>query len=176
MSKFFCIIILFFLPFSASLADSGWVFGAGGGLHSLDEGSDRVNPVNIFFRAGLAVNRHVEIGAEISNTLVDDNINSVDFDIDTTFVFIKGNLYLESGIVLYAMLGNSSIEITERLGTTTTSSDDTDSGFGFGAQFGQSNRSAYTFDIINYYDGNRFDGVAGDITLNSLNFGYVSYF
>lgn len=176
MSKIIFAIVLCFIPISSSLADSGWIFGAGGGLHSFDAGSDTVNPANIFFRVGLAVNEYIEFGAEISTTLVDDDIDSVDFDIDTTFVFIKGNVYLDSGIVIYAMLGNSSIEITERRSNSTINADDTDLGFGFGVQLGRTNRSAYTVDFINYYDDDEFDRVAGDTSHNSLNFGYVSYF
>lgn len=169
-------MVLCFMPFSSGLANSGWIFGAGGGLHSFDAGSDTVNPANIFFRAALAVNEYIEIGAEISTTLIDDDIDSVDFDIDTTFVFIKGNVYLDNGIVIYAMLGNSSIEIAERRGNSTINTDDADVGFGFGVQFGRINQSAYTIDFINYYDDDEFDRVVGDTTLNSLNFGYVSYF
>ena len=176
MKKIICVIVLMGLPFTVTLAESRWVFGAGGSLHSFESGNDALNPVNVYMRVGLAVNEMVEFGAEISTTLADDDIGAADFDIDTTFVFIKANLQLDNGVVLYGLLGRSSIELTERRGNFTANTDDAGFGYGFGAQFGRSNQSAYTIDYISYYDDDEFDSVTGDTVHGGLNFGYVSYF
>ncbi len=161
---------------SSSMAEPRWVVGLGGGLHHNEVNSDSVNPLNIYLSLALAINNHVEVGVEISTTLADDDIGSSDFDVDTTFVFVRGLLPLDNGTVLYAQIGNSSIELAERNSSSTTNADDADSGYGIGARFGLGNESAYSIEYISYFDDDEFDNVVGNASHSSLNLGYLSYF
>ena len=158
------------------LAEPVWIVGVGGGLHHNEIENDSVNPLNLYLSVALAVSDHVEVGAEISTTLADDDIDSTDIEVDTAFVFIRGKMTLESGTVLYAQVGSSSIELTATTDISASNTDDTDIGFGFGARFVLGSDSAYKIEYINYFDDDEFDGVAGDASHSSLNVGYVGFF
>lgn len=158
------------------LAEPLWIAGVGVGLHHNEIENDSVNPLNLFLSLALAVNDHIEVGAEVSTTLADDDIGATDVEADTAFVFIRGKLTLDNGTVLYAQVGSSSLELTQTTGATVSDSDDTDTGFGIGARFSVGHDSAVNVEYISYFEDDEFDGVAGDASHGSLNVGYVSYF
>lgn len=173
MKRILLICLLAILPYSVSHAQPGWFFGVGGGLVSFD---DSVEPVNLVLRGGLALNEWIEIGAEAGNTLAEDDVSGIDYNVGTTFIFIKANLNLSEHTQIYAMVGKSSVELAKGVGSASVVSDDGDTGIGFGAQFSLNSNSAYFIDYISYYDDDQFDGVPGDVTVDGLNIGYLTYF
>jgi hypothetical protein len=176
MKKVLLLSMLCFLPFSSVQADVRWFFGGGAGLVTFDDSVDEVEPINGLVRAGLGVNQYFDIGIERSVTVIDDDIDGVDFDVDMTFIFVKGNLPINDTTKLYLMVGKADVEITGSLGNFSASFDDSDTAFGVGLQFESGESGGYFVDYISYYDDSEFDGVAADITTDSLNFGYIAYF
>ncbi|MCP3848753.1 MAG: hypothetical protein GY694_00740, partial [Gammaproteobacteria bacterium] len=97
--------LLCVLPLSASQAETSWFFGGGGGLMTLDDSADKIGPTNIFFRGGLSLSEHIDIGIERSISLIEDELSSVDFGVNTTFIFVKANLPVSEDTTLYLMMG-----------------------------------------------------------------------
>lgn len=147
----------------------GAFYGIGGSLMSFDDGFDTVDPKNVFFRLGAAINEHIDIGGEISITLFPDDVAGVDFDVDTTFFFVKLNAVLNNGSKVYVMAGRADVELTGTSGGLSLSADDDDTGIGFGIQVPAGNNAYYAFDYIKYYDKDGVEAVG-------LNFGYVGHF
>lgn len=176
MKRVLLICLLTLTPYSVSHGQPGWFFGVGGGFVSFDNSVDSVEPVNLVLRGGLALNDFIEIGAEVGNNLAEDDVSGVDYTVDGTFIFIKANLNLSEGTRVYAMIGKSSIELTQGAGSASVVFDDSDTGIGFGLQFTLSPKSSYFVDYISYYDDDQFDSIPGDITVDGLNIGYLSYF
>lgn len=160
----------------SALAGPLWIVGLGGGVHHNEAGNDSVNPVNIHLSLALAVSDHVEIGAEVTTTLAEDDIGSSDFEVDTTFVFIRGVLSLGGDTEVYAQVGNSSIELTETSDVAVSNRDDTDTGIGFGARFTLGSESAWSIEYMRYFDNDELDNVAGDVSHSSISIDYLIYF
>jgi hypothetical protein len=164
------------LSCSPSLADPGWFVGIGAGLVSSDDGSETIEPVNLYLRGGLGINERFDVGVEATSTISDDGVGSVDYDLETTLVFFKINFDIGDSTTIYALLGSASIEITGKQGGNKLTLDDSDTAFGVGIEFWNNDSSAFVIDYISYYDDDEFDGVASDLTVESLNLGYVTYF
>ena len=176
MKKILIAILFSVLPCSQSLADPGWFAGIGAGLVTSDDSSETIEPVNLYLRGGLGINERFDVGVEVTSTISDDGVGSVDYDLETTLVFIKINFDLGDSKTIYAILGSASIEITEKQRGTSVTFDDSGTAFGVGIEFWNSDNSAFIVDYISYYDDDEFDGVSGDLTVDGLNLGYVSYF
>ena len=178
MRKVLLSCLLFWLPLSVGHAQPqpAWFFGVGGGLVTFDDSVDSVEPMNWVLRGGLALNEVIEVGVDASFTFSDDELSGAEFDVDFSFVFIRANLNLSESTRLYVMAGTSSIELTRKIGSNSVTFDDAGPGFGIGVEFGRSPESAYFIDYITYYDDNQFDGIPGNVTLDGLNIGFISYF
>ena len=157
-------------------ADSQWFFGGGGGLVNLDNDTDIIDTGNVFLRGGFALNAYLDIGAEVGFTLLSDDINNVDNDVQTLFVFLKGNLPVSDDTSLYLLLGVSNVKLTEGIANSAEELDDDGTGIGIGVQLRNKNNSYFTVDYISYYDDDEFDDVNADVTARGINFGFVSYF
>jgi len=169
--------LLFVSSSTSGFADPGWFFSIGGSFVSFDGDDGTVEPVNALLRGGLSINDYIDIGVETNTTLSDDDISGVDFEVDMTFVFIKAKLQVSQDIEIYALIGPSNIELEQGSGNSTITLDDNDTGAGFGAQyFTGGGGSAFFLEYISYYDDDQFDSVSGDVTVDSLNIGYVGYF
>ncbi|MCP4487967.1 MAG: porin family protein [Gammaproteobacteria bacterium] len=171
MKNILLTFLLCVLPLSASQAETRWFVGGGGGLMTLEEPPySPADPINGFLRGGLSLSEHFDIGIEKSISLIEDEVDSIDYSVDTTFIFVKANLPVSEDTKLYLMLGSSDVDLTLGFGDGfSLTGGDKGTGFGFGAQFDQSDNSAFSIDYIKYYD-------EADITIDSLNFGYTSYF
>ena len=167
---------LAFNPFSPVLAEPGWFFGVGGGVVGFDRAGDTIQPANLVLRGGLALNEFVEVGVEASQTEADDKVGGVDYDVDSHFIFLRLNLDLGETLGMYAMVGPTSIELTGRTAGIPGSADDRGVGFGVGARFRRSGRSALFVDYLRYYDGDSFDGAPGSVLVEGLNAGFFSRF
>lgn len=156
--------------------DSGWFFGLGAGLVTFDDSFDEVDPVNAYLRAGYGFNRYLEIGAEFSRTLSPDEIGYVEYDTDTNFLFVRGKLPLNDVSSLYAMAGVTRVNLTASVPGLNVGANDNGVGYGIGYQYRITKREYFAVDYVIYYDDDEFDGVAADITVDSLNFGFYGYF
>jgi len=161
------------LSLSPAQADSQWFFGVGGALVSFDDTSNSEDETgNIYLRSGMAWNKRVEVGIEFSTTLSEDRSGRSDIEIDTTLIFIKGNIIRESGYKVFIIGGASNVKRTDR----GFSRDDNDFSFGIGAQFNFSDDSAFEIEHMTYYSGSRFDTFNNQTRVEALKFGYVGYF
>ncbi len=164
------------MPFTVVSADTQWFFGGGGGLINLDNDTDIIDTGNVYLRGGVALNRYFEIGAEVGFTVLSDDINDVDHDVQTLLVFFKANLPVSDDSDLYLLLGASNVKLTEGIARTADELDDDDSAIGIGVQVRNSANSYYTVDYISYFDDDEFDSVNTDVSASGINFGFVSYF
>ena len=176
MKKIVLAILLGLTPFSVSQADKGWFLGGGGGFMTFDDGFDSVDPLNLFVRGGYSFGQYFEIGGEYSFTLSSDSVGPVDFDVDTTFVFLKGKLPVSDSTQLYALVGPSTVDLTGSLGNVSASFDDSGTGVGVGVQFQTSGSTYFHIDYIKYYDDDQFDNVRADVSVDAINIGFVNYF
>ncbi len=150
-------------------AQVGPCYGIGGALMSFDDSVDEVEPKNAFFRLGVSLNEYVDLGGEISITLLPDEISDVDFDVDTTFFYLKLNAPLDSGAKIYLMVGPSDVELTGSSGGISISADDSDTGIGFGFETPLDSGAFFQFDYIRYFDDDGVDVIG-------INFGYLAKF
>ncbi len=158
--------VVFCLPISAIHAGPGWFLGGGGALVSFDDGIDEINPTNAFIRGGVALNQYIDLGVEFSFTLIPDELSGVDFDVDTTFFYLKGNLPVGERAKLYVLFGSSDVELTASVGNASLTADDHDTGIGAGIEYQLRDSLFFTADYINYFDD------AG-VTSDAVNVGVV---
>ena len=170
MTKSFKTVMTAILLLGASSVHAGGFVGFGGALVDFDDGFDSVKPKNVLLRVGYACNYYFEVGGELGVTLLSDEISGVDFDVDTTFLYVQGNIPVGNGSKIFVMAGSTDVELTGTLSGFSASVDDSDTGLGFGIQIPASSQDAYySFDYIKYFDD---DGV--DVT--GINFSYMGYF
>lgn len=171
MKKFFFIVALSILPLSITQADVRWFIGGGGALVSFDDGTNDVRPTNVFFRGGLSIIEYLDVGIEVSSTLISDDLSGVDFDVDTSLVYIKGNLPINDDFKLYALIGRSNVELTGNLSNVSVSRDGNDTGYGFGFEYDFNNSLSLSADYIRYFDDSSID-----LTSDALNVGVIYRF
>ena len=92
----------------------------------------------------------------------------MDFDVTTTFLYLKGSIPIGDDAKLYAMIGPTNVDLTGSLGGFSASADDDDTGIGFGYEKALGT-SSFSVDYIIYNDNS---GV--DVTAFSL--GFVNYY
>ena len=177
MHKILFTFLIFLLPSSHSFAEPAWYFSVAGSFVSFDGQDGTVDPINASLQGGLSINQYLDIGVESNTTLSDDDISGVDFEVDIIFVYVRAKMQISENTDIYALFGSSSVELVQGSGRSALIMDDSDTGFGFGAQFFRDGRgSAYLIEYISYYDDDQFDGVSSDTTVDGINFGYVQYF
>jgi hypothetical protein len=151
-------------------------WGAGGALMTLDDGFDSFEPINAFGRVGYDFNAYIGVGAEVSFSLIEDDVAGIDFSVDTRFFFLKGSLPIGDGAKLYAMIGPSNVELTGSIGGFSVSLDDSDIGIGFGFEKSLNDSFGISVDYINYYNDSGFDVISADVDVDAFNIGVVGYF
>ena len=181
MKKVLIVCLLCFLPWSASQAEIKGFFGTGAGLINWynDDSDFSAKPTNVYFRGGVALNSFIDLGVEWSTSLLDDKNDSLDLEVDSTLIFAKLNVPIGDSIQLYGLAGASNITLVatreddSRLG----SFDESGTAVGFGAQFGKAEGSKFSVEYLRYYqDDDEFDSIEGNITVESINIGYIAYF
>jgi hypothetical protein len=154
---------------SAQLRASEGAYGAvGGGLLTFDDGFDEVKPKQLIGRLGYNFNDYIGIGFEGGFSLIEDELFGVDFDVTTTFFYLRGSAPVGEKSSVYVLIGPTNVELTGSSGGTSLSADDDDTGIGFGFET-ELETVSFFVDYITYYDD---DGI--DVT--SINLGVVSYF
>ena len=161
--------LLFSFSFTApAQAEPSSYWTLGGSLLTFDDGFDTIEPVQIFGRLGYDLNANIGIGVEGGFSLIEDELAGVDFDVTTTFLYLKGSLPVGDGAKIYAMVGPTNVELTGTFGGFSASVDDDDTGFGFGYE-SKLNSHSFTIDYIMYNNNTGVD-------VSAINVGYVSYF
>lgn len=162
-------ILASFISFAASAQEGPRTYWTlGGSLLSFDDGFDTINPIQVFGRLGYDFNANVGIGAELGFSLIEDEVLGVDFDVTTTFFYLKGSIPVGEDAKLYAMIGPTNVELTGSFGGISASADDDDTGIGFGYEK-SSGASAFSIDYIIYNDNTGVD-------VTAINLGFVNYF
>ena len=168
-------LLLYFLSQTTAFAESGWFIGGGGGLVSFDDEVDIVDTGNLFVRGGYSLNDYIDLGADISFTLITDDINDVDHDLAVTFVYIKGNVPVSDDSKLYLMFGATRVKLTESIRRSSDEFEDDGNGVGFGIQLDSRDGGFYTVEYLQYYD-DEFDNINADVSSRGINFGFIQYF
>lgn len=140
----------------------------GGGLLTFDDGFDSIKPKQLFGRLGYDFNANIGVGFEGGFSLIDDEVSGVDFDVSTTFFFLKGSIPIGDDSKLYVMVGPTNVELTGTLSNVSVSADDDDTGIGFGFEKSLGS-SSFSVDYITYYDDLGID-------VTALNVGFINYF
>ena len=169
MKIFPILVSALLLTLSVQLRAAEGAYGAvGGGFLTFDDGFDEVKPKQLLGRLGYNFNDYIGIGFEGGFSLIEDELFGVDFDVTTTFFYLRGNVPVGEDSSVYVLVGPTNVEVTGSSGGTSISADDDDTGIGFGFETPLESVSFFV-DYITYYDD---DGV--DAT--SINLGVVSYF
>ena len=169
MKKLIAGILFLSLSFSVTAQEGPRAYWTlGGSLLTFDDGFDSIKPIQVFGRLGYDFNANIGIGFEGGFSLIEDDVSGIDFDVTTTFFYLKGSIPIGNDAKLYAMIGPTNVELTGSFGGLSASIDDNDTGIGFGYE-----KTLSTFSItVDYIIYNDSSGVEVD----AINVGYVSYF
>lgn len=169
MKKLLLLVSALILTVSAQSRAAEGAYGAfGGGLLTFDDGFDEVKPKQLLGRLGYNFNDYFGIGFEGGFSLIEDELDDVDFDVTTTFFYLRGSIPVSETADVYLLIGSTNVELTGSSGGISLSADDDDTGTGFGFETRLDTVSLFV-DYITYFDD---DGV--DVT--SINLGVVGYF
>jgi opacity protein-like surface antigen len=147
-------------------------YAFGGGFLTFDDGQDTISPTQLVARIGYDINENFGVGGEIGFSLLKDSIGNVDFDVTTTFLYLKGGIPIQEDAKIYAMIGSTNTKLTGSASvggiTASASADDNDTGFGFGFEksFG---RNGFAVDYVKYNDNEGVD-------VHSINLLYTGRF
>lgn len=162
-------ILTIFISFTAAAQEGPRTYWTlGGSLLTFDDGVDSIEPIQVFGRLGYDFNANIGIGFEGGFSLIEDELFGVDFDVTTTFFYLKGSMPVGDDAKLYAMIGPTNVEITASLGSISVSMDDDDTGIGFGYEKDLGG-SSMSIDYIKYNNNTGVD-------VSAINLGFVSYF
>lgn len=173
MQKLIVGILILFISFAATAQEGPRAYWTlGGSFLTFDDGSDSIKPKQVFGRLGYDFNANIGIGFEGGFSLIDDELLGVDFDVSTTFIYLKGSIPIGNDAKLYAMIGPTNVELTGTLGGFSISADDSGTGIGFGFEKTLRSDAAFSIDYIKYTD--EFEGFSVDV--DAINLGFVKYF
>ena len=156
------------IPAMAQEEKSQAYWSLGGSLLTFDDSVDSIKPIQVFGRLGYDFNDYIGIGFEGGFSLIDDELGGVDFDVTTSFLYLKGSLPIGEDSKLYAKIGPTSVELTGTFGGISVSADDDDTGIGFGFEKSMGTRSI-SVDYIIYNDNSGVD-------VSAINLGFIRYF
>ena len=157
------VAIFLLLTVSNSFAAPGAYAAIGGGLLDFDDGFDSVKPKQLIFRLGYDFNDYFGVGYEGGFSLIKDELFGLDYDVTTSFIYLKGSFPVGDTASLYLLAGPTNVELTGSSGGFSVSADDDDTGLGFGFET-QMSSARFFVDYITYNDN---DGV----DVSSLNLG-----
>lgn len=169
MKKSLLLVSVLLLSVSTQLrAAEGVYYMVGGGLLTFDDGVDEIEPKQLIGRIGYNFNNYIGIGFEGGFSLIEDELFGVDFDVTTTFFYLRGSIPVGEKLSVYALIGPTNVDLTGSVGGFSITGDDSDTGTGFGFET-QLETLSFSVDYITYFDD---DGV----DVNSINFSLGSYF
>jgi hypothetical protein len=160
---------VFLLLFTArGFAAQGAYASIGGGLLKFDDGFDTVKPKQVVFRIGYNFNEYIGLGYEGGFSLIKDELYNVDFDVKTTFFYLKGSIPISETSSVYLLAGPANVKLTASDSGVSVSADDDDTGKGIGFETRLDSARLFV-DYISYYDKDGTDG-------HSFNIGAAFYF
>ena len=169
MKKLIAGVLTLLISFAANAQEGPRTYWTlGGSLLTFDDGVDSIKPIQVFGRLGYDFNANLGIGFEGSFSLVEDELLGVDFDVSTTFFYLKGSIPIGDDAKLYAMIGPTNVELTGSFGGISVSADDDDTGIGFGYEKDLGG-SSISIDYITYNSNSGID-------VTAFNLGFVNYF
>ena len=169
MKKSLLLASILLLSISAQLrAAEGAYAMVGGGLLTFDDGVDEIEPKQLLGRIGYNFNNYIGVGFEGGFSLIEDELFGVDFDVTTTFFYVRGSIPVGGKSSVYALIGPTNVDLTGSVDGFSITGDDNDTGTGFGFET-QLETLSFSVDYITYFDD---DGV----DVNSINFSLGSYF
>jgi len=166
--KLFLLTVLLLVFTARGYAAQGAYASVGGGLLKFDDGFDTVKPKQVVLRIGYNFNEYIGLGYEGGFSLIKDELYNVDFDVKTTFLYLKGSFPISETSFVYLLAGPTNVKLTGSDRGVSVSSDDDDTGTGVGFET-RLNTARLFVDYITYYDK---DGV----DVHSLNIGAAFYF
>ena len=92
----------------------------------------------------------------------------MDFDVSTTFFYLKASIPVRDDAKIYAMFGLTNVELTGTLGGVSVSADDDDTGIGIGFEKAIDTYSILA-DYIIYNDNSGVD-------VSAINLGFSRHF
>jgi hypothetical protein len=159
-------ILALLISFTASAQERPHAYWAlGGSFLTFDDGFDSIQPKQVFGRLGYDFNANFGVGFEGGFSLIEDDVSGVDFDVSTTFFFLKGIIPIGNDSNFYAMIGPTNVEITASYGGVSLSADDNDTGIGFGFENNLGTSSIFV-DYIIYNDNDGVDVYAINLGLS----------
>lgn len=165
MTKKLLLGLLCLLPFNAVFADTFYA-GLGFSKMDFDDSFDSVSPTNFFLRGGIILTENFDVGMEMNLTMSADEIQGVDFEVDTYSLFGRLVLPLSESIRLYGKAGTANTEITASNGGYSLSFDDDDLMYGAGVEVGLGPDSPYLdIDYTQYYDDDSVETTAFSVGL-----------
>lgn len=169
MKTLMLLVSVLLLTVSAQTRAAEGAYGAfGGGFLTFDDGFDAVKPKQLVGRLGYNFNDYFGLGFEAGFSLIEDELFDVDFDVTTTFFFLRGSVPVSETASVYVLIGPTDVELTGSSGGSSVSADDDDTGIGFGFETRLETVSFFV-DYITYFDDD-------DVDVTSINLGVVGYF
>jgi hypothetical protein len=160
-------ILALLISFTASAQDEPHAYWSlGGSLLTFDDGFDSIEPKQVFGRLGYEFNANFGIGFEGGFSLIEDELFGLDYDVSTTFFYLRGSVPIGSGSKLYAMIGPTNVELTGSVGGFSISADDDDTGIGLGFER-DLGTSSFFVDYIRYNDDEGVDVYAINLGLGA---------
>ncbi|MEM7563530.1 MAG: porin family protein [Pseudomonadota bacterium] len=162
------VFVLLMLLSRPAFATDGFYASVSGGLLTFDDGVDTIKPKQLSGRLGYNFNDYIGIGFEGGFSLLEDELFGFDWDVTTTFIYLRGSLPISETASIYLLAGPTDVSVTGTSGAFSITADDDDTGTGFGFETRLDTVSVYV-DYITYNDN---EGVEVD----AFNIGVVSYF
>ena len=127
----FCLLLVSSLT-TPALAGGGLYAAFGGGLLTFDDGADEVKPKQLAGRFGYQINDYIGLGFESGFSLIEDELFGLDWDVTTTFLYLRGSLPVSEQASIYFLVGPTDVSVTGSRGIFSGTADDDDTGTGFG--------------------------------------------
>ena len=167
-----------FLSLVCSNAYAGWFLSFGLGQVEFDDGIDQETQAHLASRGGYAFNDYFDIGVDL-NLSVGSTKDDDDFNIQTSYFFIRTNLPIDNDYRLYLMAGVTHVELQNYtfVGNPVELKSQSGEGYGIGLQIPlKENNTYFAVEYINYLDEDEFDGESVDVTVDAINLRWVAYY
>ncbi len=102
-----------------------------------------------------------------------------DFNIETSYLFVRTNLPINNEYKLYLMAGVTHVELQNYTlaGFSRELKSQSGNGYGIGLQIPMKENNAYfAIEYVNYLDEDEFDGEPVDVTVDALNLRFTYYY
>ena len=175
MNKLIASIILSLV---CSSAFAGLFLSFGVGHVEFDDDDDKESQFQFASRGGYAFNDYFDIGVDL-NLSLGSTKDDDDFNIETSYLFVRTNLPINNEYRLYLMAGVTHVELQNYTlaGFSRELKSQSGNGYGIGLQIPMKENNAYfAIEYVNYLDEDEFDGEPVDVTVDALNLRFTYYY